>query len=352
AALEIAAKQSPDWAPRWTAVIRPPTEGGGAPGLPDVTLTQPLCATGCLFLPSAVGNDAQGITALNEETGAIRWTAATGAPTGLAADNQGRLFVGTARGVLIALDCRDGRTLFERKIDPKAQPPISVAAAGDVVIAWGADAVQAFRTSSGEALWSFPFKPITERPAVLGNLVFLATPEGVLSAIELSTGRVAWRRDESRPGINFPIVTEQPVLDGDHLVFTPTDAVLALDPRSGRLQLSLARDLATNRHEKVLAAEELAVTAPERVSPIYVRYRRGALTVRRLPGKSTADGIVYGLDEDSNFAAFDVDTGARLQRFDGSVDGGREVVIGRHVYAFDAKGKLLAFPRTPRPAAP
>jgi outer membrane protein assembly factor BamB len=197
------------------------------------TTTGPTVADGRIYLVDDVG----AVRALEPASGSALWesTSRYDGATQLISTN-GSLYLGTGDGYLVAVDATSGAEQWKVKLTPSGASVNNPAAADGLVyagtagggfvavdskthaIAWtgdlhgdgtgtavvnggiayiaaGADApsgtLHAFDAKSGRHLWDGPV-PDLQSPTVLGGIGFSATRNGLVEAIDTSTGTVRW----------------------------------------------------------------------------------------------------------------------------------------------------------------
>jgi len=143
---------------RWTSADLRLTPG-------EIAATDNVVAVSTSQLSSSPGSHRT--LGLDTATGRELWRA-DGAAYPLTAG--GGLVYGVTR-TLWARDARTGRQVWERAF---SQPPVSLAAAGDIVLAASSDTVQALSAAAGNQLWShtIPVHPIAITTA--DDVVYLA----------------------------------------------------------------------------------------------------------------------------------------------------------------------------------
>ncbi|MEO1198832.1 MAG: PQQ-binding-like beta-propeller repeat protein [Pseudomonadota bacterium] len=115
---------------------------------------------------------------------------------GLAADN-GRVFVNTPFGQMVALDLASGRTLWAADL-PEPPRGAPTAAGGQVYVVSANNAIYALDQASGDVLWSFDGIPeragllANASPAVSGSRVVVPFTSGEILAFETDTGTPVW----------------------------------------------------------------------------------------------------------------------------------------------------------------
>ena len=95
-------------------------------------------------------------------------------------------------GQLIALRTADGSEKWRTTIEERAGSPAMAADATGVVVSSGAR-LSRFATGNGELEWTRELAGVLGRPVVAGDWVFVGSTDNYLYAIEVTTGRVAWR---------------------------------------------------------------------------------------------------------------------------------------------------------------
>jgi outer membrane protein assembly factor BamB len=173
----------------------------------------------------------------------VRWSVAGGSliefPPAVAG---GRLYFGTNRGRVLALDGADGRVVWRRELrrciaagaalsegrlyvslmDPAPCPRHAQDAPGFVV---------ALRAADGRTLWRFRAGVIESSPLVVRGLVVVGSWDGAVYALDAGTGRVRWRFRTAAK------VKAGPALAGRTLFIGSYDGgFYALDAASGRLR--------------------------------------------------------------------------------------------------------------------
>lgn len=158
---------------RWTVAVP------AAPAAPPVVLD------GHIF----VGLKTAQVVAYGVKTGAVAWQVDLAVDQSMAADD-GRLFVPA------------GDAIHALRADTGA--PVWIAAAGTVtapllvragwVIAAAGSQLSAYQAADGKALWHRELAPITVRPAVDGDVLYVSITDGRLVAMDLPNGTVRWER--------------------------------------------------------------------------------------------------------------------------------------------------------------
>lgn len=189
-----------------------------------------------------LGTDAKKavFTALDPETGAIRWEQTFSAPYGAVPSPDGEHLVVTSGGwlsrKLAAVSIRSGGILWERTMDrdrmPKDRPPL-LTPAGDLLLVAG-KSILALSPATGTDIWNVP-SPFSGEEIVSAS----EWGEGILVAgktrvalLDAGTGAVRW----SRPGGEGVIRAALPA-EGAGLLWIRTpggrDRLAALSPKDG-----------------------------------------------------------------------------------------------------------------------
>lgn len=261
---------------------------------------------------------------------------------------EGRLFLSTFAGHLVALAPWSGRVLWRRDVRRCAwaapavsgglvfqtfllKPPRCIAAAG------GDGELAAYDARTGAPRWRAPLPPTESSPLVADGRVVVGDWSGALTAFDARTGRRLWRTM-----LNGAVKSSASLWRGRIYAATYGGSVYELDERTGRVVWRRS----PHRFLRRLSFYSTPAIAHGRV---YVGgldgrvYALGARTghVRWI---SSTGGYVYGSPAvwrnlvlvgsyDHHLYAFDAATGARRWTFDaGGAISGSATVIGTVVY--------------------
>jgi len=161
--------------------------------------------------------DAYGLViALDRFTGDVVWRTSVGKPdrrSWLDVSNRsdpsfvsggfgvgaGKVFVGTVRGELIALDVSDGSEIWRETLSSEILAPAT--ATSDVVVVQTADGkMYALESGSGETRWVFHTQDVrvslrgTASPVLSDGHAYAGFRDGILAAVDLESGFPIWEQ--------------------------------------------------------------------------------------------------------------------------------------------------------------
>lgn len=167
----------------------------------------PIVYDGRVFTLDAAGY----VTALSVSGGGVAWKASTTPPNekdqegfggGLAADG-GRVYAATGFGLVMALDAKAGKKLWEKNLGSPVRA--SPTAAGErVFVVTKEGQVFCLSGSDGAELWNFQGQSerasilVNTSPAVDGDTVVVPYPTGDVVALRVSTGQPVWSESLAR----------------------------------------------------------------------------------------------------------------------------------------------------------
>ena len=281
---------------------------------------------------------------------------------------EGRLFVTSAYGKVVAMDPATGTVLWRKRLEAPVTAPPTVAGGQLFVVAtdgtgWALDA------ADGKVLWQLARLPAASgmvggaAPAVAGARVFLPFATGDLAAAERSTGTEAWRTrvagqrlGQANAGITG--ISGDPVVVGNTVyVGNRSGRVAALDATTGAERWS-AREgafgpvwpvggslfLVSDQGELVRleAATGARVWGVPLGRYLDTRERRRAEVVAHF-GPVLAGGRLRVASSDGRLRSFDPATGALLSETAlPSGAASHPVVVGRTLYVLTRDGRLHA----------
>lgn len=262
----------------------------------------------------------------------IRWIIDLDAPLfGTPAVVDGRIYIGTGDGRLLAIDSTSGRMLWEHRVDSAILS--SPAVAGGLLFFGTADGkVIALEAERGGVLWRFDAADvILSSPAVYKGIVYIGDEEANVYALDAGSGAQRWRYNVGGRVSTVPAVN---------------DTVVAVNSSSGRTYLI---DVKTGkpRLDYVTNKTEGAPTLVE--DRLYVSDTAGALRAidwrqRPLPFEKAARWFRTQLWAWGAFGSPPAQRGfiwAFVDREETFV--GAPVVAHRRVFTASRSGTVLAF---------
>jgi outer membrane protein assembly factor BamB len=278
---------------------------------------------GKVFVASGFGQ----VLALDAKTGAEVWKANLGVPVHSApvVDN-GRVYVITQENELHALDAKDGKNLWTHNgIAESASVLLSsnVAVSGEfVIVPYSSGELYALRADNGTMAWSdslsrtgnvtalTALNDIAGRPVIDRDMVFAVSHAGRLAAINIRSGERVWARNLS--GIQTPVVV------GDFVILVTTEGqVMCLARADGRVKWIQQLDAYLDPEDK---EDPIVWTGPLLISNklVLVSSTARAVTLDPQTGTKLSDteipegtlvpmvvalGTMYMLTEDGNLMA-------------------------------------------------
>ena len=191
-----------------------------------------------IYLPLSGGT----IVSLKAHQGQLVWRSEMGGEISAspAADQRG-VYVATetgkpqsgtrrATGALRVLGREGGVTLWMRTLAMPLRGALTLA--NGTLFGGGVDGkVYAFKSGTGEAIWSFDYgSPINSQPVVSASRVYVGTEDGNLLALDETTGKLLWRY-RTRGAVRGPVANGNDIVyfgSGDGYVY-------AVNATSGRL---------------------------------------------------------------------------------------------------------------------
>lgn len=226
--------------------------------------------------------------------------------TGATAAGDGLVVVATQKGEVIALDGKDGRRLWASGISSQALAPAAIG--GGVVVVQSVDGrLTGLSTADGKRLWRYERTepPLslhgTARPVIVADAVLTGFASGKVVAIQLQSGKLLWELPVAQPQGRNEIerlvdVDVSPVVVRNVLYAASYQGkIIALDAQTGRLLWS--RDVST--YSGMDADASNIYLTDERGNVLAFDQRTGAsvwkqeqLRARRLSAPRYVDGLV------------------------------------------------------------
>jgi outer membrane protein assembly factor BamB len=150
----------------------------------------------------AVGQDLQAarttLFALDAVTGKQVWSTGSSSLAPIVTSPTvagGVLYVGAGSGTVRAFDAASGRVIWSTTIRGVFLTQPSLARTGDALYVMAATGVvYRLDPSTGHRVWDYQFRPTSIRgaPVVVGDYIIQGLDDGVLAAIDVRTGNLAW----------------------------------------------------------------------------------------------------------------------------------------------------------------
>lgn len=191
--------------------------------------SSPAVAGGTVF----VGADDANLYAVDAATGAVRWTAPTGAALTVSspAVADGRVFIGSPDQKLYAFDAATGAQLWNTSTGAAVEAPPTVA---DGVVYAASDKLYALDPATGQVHWTADTGgPVAfSAPSVVGGKVYVGgfdtqTLQGVLGGFDATTGERLWT------ATTFGAIEGAPVVVGNRVYVASGFGIQAFDAATG-----------------------------------------------------------------------------------------------------------------------
>ncbi|MDR3492593.1 MAG: outer membrane protein assembly factor BamB [Gammaproteobacteria bacterium] len=188
------------------------------------------------------------VTATNKANGKTLWSIYLNKPlsAGPAVSNE-KVFIGTRDGKVVALNEKTGGALWQASVSSEVLAP--PAAANGVVIVKAIDGqVSALSATDGHALWHFQQNEPAlilrsgSAPEIYGNTAIIGFANGSLAKLTLHEGGLLWQQTIALPQGSFAI--ERMVdIDADPLVYKNQIYVATYQGKISVLELSTGKEL-------------------------------------------------------------------------------------------------------------
>lgn len=330
----------------------------------------PAIQGGRLYVADAEGT----VFALNAATGKVQWQRETGLPFSGGPDVDGRyMTLGSGNGDLVALSLQDGTPLWNARVDSEVLSVPRIAGS-TVLVHTLHDSVYAFDIASGDQRWKYDYPaPIltlrgSSSPVIAGDTTIVGISGGKLINLEIETGLPLWETTVTPPHGRSELeriadLDADPVIVNDIIyVATFNGDLAAVDPTTG--SVLWRRELSA--HAGITAASGmLYVTDSEDVvwaaSPEdgTGTWKQEGLKYRRLTAPAVLGNLVVVGDLDGYLHWLDRRDG-RIVASDRIAKGpitARPLVSGGKVYVYADDGTVAALstgspPSRPRASTP
>ncbi len=320
-----------------------------------LTLT-PIVVDNVIYTADYTGR----LTATNASNGRRIWQVNTKQPltTGLAAGN-GMLFVGTGSGQILAYALNNGAFIWNAPLSSEVLATPTVAG-NKLLVKSEDDHLYALNIQNGQTLWSYteqtPDLILREgnSPQVSGNNVVVGFADGQLGVFSLETGNILWKRPIANPQ---GVTTVERMIDIDNTIMvqgnviyvaTYQGIIAALNITTGNiiwqhdissyaglvLQNNAVYVVDANSH--VWAFDQRTGNILWKQDNLFGRYLTGPTLMGNAIVVGDAEGFVHWLSlQDGHFEA--------RAAVDKSGIVARPVVVGNTVYIYSNDGRLVRF---------
>ena len=317
---------------------------------------RPAHAKGVVYIADYTGV----ITALDSRDGDILWRADTELRLGGGPGVGGGIIVAASReGEVVALDTAAGEELWRAQVTSEVLS-VPVIAAGVAVVGAIDGRLFGLSTADGKRLWTYDrsVPALTLRgnssPALVGGMVVYGSDSGKVSALSLKEGLPVWEKSVAYPSGRSELDRIVDI-DGDPLVIggivyaaSYQGAVVALDLETGATVWSKEIAVAAN-----MSADKTNIYVTDRDGNVWALDRRTGTAVwkqdkllhRQVTGSAVSGDYVIVADYDGYLHWLStIDGGfAGRVRADNAAFIAPPVVADGLVYSYSAAGELSAF---------
>lgn len=332
----------------------------------------PAIHGGNLYVADAEGH----IVAVDASTGKVLWERETGIPfSGGPEVNASYILLGSSDGDLLALSVRDGTPLWNARLDSEILSVPRIAGTSALVHTLD-DSVYAFDLGTGDKLWEYSYQaPVltlrgSSTPVVAGESAIVGISGGKLVNLELQTGLPLWETTVTPPHGRSELeriadIDADPIIVGDIIyVATYNGDLAAVDLTSGsvlwRRQLSAHAGLAASEGTLYVTDSDDLVWAASSADGVGT-WKQETLKYRRLTAPAVIGNLVAVGDLEGYVHWLDRRDGrilAQVEVADGPITA-RPLVAGGKLYIYGDDGTVAALsagsspppPRKPEPGS-
>ncbi|MBU2869786.1 outer membrane protein assembly factor BamB [Colwellia sp. E2M01] len=239
-----------------------------------------------------------------------------------------KIFVGTENGDVYALDSETGELVWHSKIKGEVITPPAIDS-GVLVVNSASGLLKAFDATTGEELWEIEqdVPALTLRgisaPTIASGGVLVGSAKGDINVYILATGQSGWATEVGEPTGSTELqrvvdVDSAPVVFGDKVyVISARGNLVAIELTSGRIlwkrQYSSYRQIAIYRNDIYITTTRGHVYSLNRINGIE-RWSNVDLTNRRVTGPAVVGKYVVVGDFEGYLHWLDQDTGDIVTR--------------------------------------
>ncbi len=320
---------------------------------------QPYIENGVVYTVDPKGR----VTALDAANGNLLWQTELAAEVSGGVGNGGELvLVGGLQGEVYALDKSEGRVLWQSRVSSEilAAPESN----GKVVVTPAIDGrVFAFDAADGAQIWSYdhPTPVLSLRsnasPLMVGNAAYLGFDNGQLLRFDSSNGHLRWSARVGQPQGKTEIerlvdVDTTPIAIGP-LIYTASvnGRLVAVNPSNGRI--TWAQELSTHHNIGHLNGNIAVTTDNGHVKLFDARagtelWQNEKLHRRETGAPVVMEEMVLVTDHEGYLHGLSIDSGELVARRKlGSRASAQPLVAEGVIYIYDDNGRLAAYSLKP-----
>jgi len=223
----------------------------GASAVKKAVTLSPLLAGNVIYAADPKGH----VSAYDADSGRRLWKASVDRPvTGATAAGDGLVVVATEKGEVVALKMSDGRRLWTESVSSQALAPPAITA-GVVVVQTADGKLTGLSAADGKRLWVYertePALSLhgTAAPVIVGDIVLAGFASGKIVGLQIHDGKLLWEMPVAQPHGRNEIerlvdVDASPIVVGK-VIFAASyqGKIIAVDFQTGRVLWS--RDVST-----------------------------------------------------------------------------------------------------------
>jgi len=313
----------------------------------------PALHGGRLYIADAEGR----IVALDAGSGRILWEQKTGLPfSGGPAVDAEHILLGSSDGDLVMCSIHDGTARWNARLGSEILSVPHIAGPR-VLVHTLDDSVHAFALESGERLWKYshPAPTLTlrgnSRPAVTADSAIVGISGGKLVSLELQSGLPRWETTVTLPRGRSEVariadIDADPIVVADVIyVATYNGDLAAVDRITGavhwRRRLSAHAGLSVSRDRLYITDSDDLVRAVSATDGTDI-WQQAGLKYRRLTAPAVLGNLVMVGDGEGYVHWLDRRDGrllARVEAADGPI-AGRPLVAGNRIYVYGDDGTI------------
>lgn len=268
---------------------------------------------------------------------------------------DGFIAVGTDAATVAVVNQTDGKELWQANVsgDSLSKPVI---ANGKLIVKTIDGNLYAFNVKTGEKLWVADhgapnlILKASASPIIMDKLALVGFSDGKLDAVDLQTGTVVWQRSIGYPNGSSDVerlldIDADPIVRGDLVYLASYQGYIgALDMTDGQFKwhkpASTYRNLAIDKDTLYMTDSDDVVWAIERQNG-QVRWKQDALKARSLTEPAIMGGNLYLADKTGVLHVLSTQSGEVLARtqVNGPVSAA-PTVSGNTIYVMTTNGRL------------